>query len=97
MWDQAWEGMVEGEAVFWEGWWGAKMHWRRESGRLDLEMDGERDGRWRVGIISPMLLDDTVVIPTAKVKTLRSNMVIPASTSPGGMNLPKKKINPPPL
>jgi hypothetical protein len=37
-----------------------------------------------------MLLDDTVVIPAAKVKILISNMMIPASTSPGGMNLPER-------
>jgi hypothetical protein len=48
MWDQACEGMVVGEAVFWEGWWGAKMHWGPEDGGLMLEVGGERDGRWRV-------------------------------------------------
>lgn len=48
MWDQAWGGMLDGEAVVLAGWWGRKAHWgvlggaegdRREVGRRSGAVD----------------------------------------------------------
>jgi hypothetical protein len=46
MWDQACEGMLDGEAVRWAGWWGRKAHWGALGG-----VEGDRDvGRRRVAV-----------------------------------------------